>query len=49
MVCVRCKPSAAAADGHISWLPSGDFGGLRALARLDGQSELWAAASRKAV
>jgi len=49
MVCARCKQRAAAADGLISWLARGDFGGLRALARLGGQSELGAAASRKAV
>jgi len=49
MVCARCKQRAAAADGRISWLARGDFGGLRALARLGGQSELGAAASRKAV
>jgi len=45
----RCKQRAAAADGRISWLARGDFGGLRALARLNGQSESGVAASRKAV
>jgi len=49
MVCARCKQRAAAADGRISWLPRGDFGDLRALARLGGHLELWAAALLKAV
>ena len=51
MVCAYCKQgaAAAAADGCILWLARGDFGSMRALARLSGQLELWVAALLKAI